>query len=145
MNDSASALAVIASNFYNNPSEQLTLVGITGTNGKTTTATLLFRLFRALNYKVGLLSTVQNQINDRVKPATHTTPDPIRLNELLAEMVEAGCTHAFMEVSSHAVVQKRIEGLRFAGGDQALDLPFQHRRQRRRSRRKNSCMESKSG
>lgn len=113
--DSASALAYIASNFYNNPSENLTLVGVTGTNGKTTTATLLYQLFRKLNYNVGLLSTVQNVINDKVIPATHTTPDPIALNQLLAEMVEEGCAYAFMEVSSHAVVQKRIEGLVFAG------------------------------
>ena len=114
--DSASALAIIASNFYANPSEKLALVGITGTNGKTTTATLLFQLFRKLNFKAGLLSTVQNQINNNVLPATHTTPDPIQLNELLSSMVEAGCTHAFMEVSSHAVVQKRVEGLHFTGG-----------------------------
>ncbi|MCX6290425.1 MAG: UDP-N-acetylmuramoyl-L-alanyl-D-glutamate--2,6-diaminopimelate ligase [Bacteroidetes bacterium] len=114
--DSASALANIASNFYGNPSEKIKLVGVTGTNGKTTTATLLFQLFRSLGYHAGLLSTVKNQVNDQVIPSTHTTPDPIRINELLSAMVEEGCTHGFMEVSSHAVVQKRIAGLKFAGG-----------------------------
>jgi UDP-N-acetylmuramoyl-L-alanyl-D-glutamate--2,6-diaminopimelate ligase len=114
--NSASALAHIASNFYGNPSEKLKLVGITGTNGKTTTATLLFHLFRSLGYKVGLLSTVSNQINQKVVAATHTTPDPLQLNSLLAEMVSEECTHVFMEVSSHAVIQKRTEGLSFTGG-----------------------------
>lgn len=113
--DSSVALAHIASNFFGNPSEHLTLVGVTGTNGKTTTATLLYQLFRKLNYSVGLLSTVQNCINEQVIPATHTTPDPIQLNRLLSEMVNESCAFVFMEVSSHAVVQKRIEGLQFAG------------------------------
>jgi UDP-N-acetylmuramoyl-L-alanyl-D-glutamate--2,6-diaminopimelate ligase len=114
--NSSSALAHIASNFFGNPSEKLKLIGITGTNGKTTTATLLFHLFKSLGYKCGLLSTVKNQINDKVIAATHTTPDSLQLNSLLSEMVNAGCTHAFMEVSSHSVVQKRTEGLAFAGG-----------------------------
>ncbi len=114
--DSCEALAIIASNFYDQPSAKLKLVGITGTNGKTTTATLLYALFIKLGYKVGLLSTVKNQINDRVIPAAHTTPDALELNKLLSEMVAQGCTHCFMEVSSHAVVQQRIVGLTFAGG-----------------------------
>ncbi len=113
--DSSEALAIIASNFYDQPSSKLKLVGITGTNGKTTTATLLYKLFSKLGYKVGLLSTVKNQINDKIIPATHTTPDALELNKLLRDMVAAGCTHCFMEVSSHAVVQKRIVGLNFAG------------------------------
>lgn len=114
--DSAEAMGHIAAAFYGHPSKQLQLVGVTGTNGKTTTATLLHKLFSARGYKAGLLSTVQNQIGEEVVPATHTTPDAIRLNELLARMVAAKCTHAFMEVSSHAVVQHRITGLQFAGG-----------------------------
>ncbi|MDR2627202.1 MAG: UDP-N-acetylmuramoyl-L-alanyl-D-glutamate--2,6-diaminopimelate ligase, partial [Dysgonamonadaceae bacterium] len=114
--DSAEALACLASGFNGNPSRKLTLVGVTGTNGKTTIATLLYQLFRKLGYKVGLLSTVVNYIDDRAIPSTHTTPDPVELNALLAAMVEAGCTYAFMEVSSHAIVQKRIAGLRFKGG-----------------------------
>lgn len=113
--DSAEALGIIACNFYGNPSADLKLVGITGTNGKTTIATLLFQLFGNLNYGVGLISTVQNQINDKVVPATHTTPNPIALNELLRDMVSAGCEYCFMEVSSHAVSQHRIAGLTFAG------------------------------
>lgn len=113
--DSSAALGYIACNFYDNPSEKLKLVGITGTNGKTTTVTLLFNLFRGLGYNVGLLSTVQNKINNTVIPSTHTTPDAISLNELLAQMVEAGCQYVFMEVSSHAVVQHRITGLKFTG------------------------------
>ena len=92
------------------------MVGVTGTNGKTTIATLLFQLFRDLGYKTGLLSTVQNQINDLIIPATHTTPDPIALNSLLHDMVKSGCDYCFMEVSSHAVAQSRIEGLDFTGG-----------------------------
>lgn len=114
--DSAYALGVAASNFYGNPSQALKLAGVTGTNGKTTVATLLFQLFTELGYRVGLLSTVQNQIGAKVIPATHTTPDPIELNRLLQEMVADGCDYAFMEVSSHAIVQERIAGLKFAGG-----------------------------
>lgn len=114
--NSAIALGFISSNFYDNPSQHLKLVGITGTNGKTTTATLLYRLFRNLNYSCGLLSTVENLINDKVVPATHTTPDPVQLNALLKQMVDEGGTHCFMEVSSHAVAQHRISGLHFEGG-----------------------------
>lgn len=112
---SAQALGIMASNFYGNPAEQLKLVGVTGTNGKTTTVTLLYQLFSALGYNVGLISTVENRIIDTVIPSTHTTPDPVQLNELLKKMITAGCTHAFMEVSSHAVDQERIAGLKFAG------------------------------
>jgi UDP-N-acetylmuramoyl-L-alanyl-D-glutamate--2,6-diaminopimelate ligase len=114
--NSASALGHIASNFYDNPSDKLKLVGVTGTNGKTTTVTLLFHLFRELGFKAGLLSTVKNQINNKVISATHTTPDPLQLNSLLSDMLKQGCEYAFMEVSSHSVVQKRIDGLTFAGG-----------------------------
>ncbi|MCR5886796.1 UDP-N-acetylmuramoyl-L-alanyl-D-glutamate--2,6-diaminopimelate ligase [Hymenobacter sp. J193] len=114
--DSAEAMARVAAAFYGHPSQKLQLVGVTGTNGKTTCATVLHKLFRELGYHVGLLSTVQNQIDEEVIPATHTTPDAIRLNALLARMVQAGCTHVFMEVSSHAVVQHRVTGLHFAGG-----------------------------
>ena len=113
--DSSASLGYIACNFYDNPSEKLKLVGITGTNGKTTTVTLLFNLFRGLGYNVGLLSTVENKINTTVIPSTHTTPDALTLNELLSKMVEAGCQYAFMEVSSHAIVQHRITGLKFTG------------------------------
>ncbi len=114
--NAAKALGIAAANFYDRPSEKLKLVGVTGTNGKTTIATLLFQLFRDLGYKTGLLSTVQNQINDVITAATHTTPDPLTLNGLLAEMVDSGCDYCFMEVSSHAVAQSRTEGLDFAGG-----------------------------
>ena len=113
--DSNEAMALVASAFYGNPSTQLNLVGITGTNGKTTSVTLLFELFKALGHRCGLISTVQNKIEDRIIPATHTTPDALSLNALLAEMLASGCTHVFMEVSSHAVVQKRIFGLTFKG------------------------------
>ncbi len=113
--DSNEAMAQIASAFYGNPSAHLNLVGITGTNGKTTSVTLLFELFKALGHRCGLISTVQNKIEDRVIPATHTTPDALNLNALLADMLASGCTHVFMEVSSHAVVQKRIFGLSFKG------------------------------
>lgn len=109
------AAALIASNFYDNPSENLKLVGVTGTNGKTTTTTLLYELFVGLGYKVGLISTVRNLINGVEVAATHTTPDPINLNKLLAEMVEAGCEFCFMEVSSHALHQHRVAGLEFTG------------------------------
>jgi UDP-N-acetylmuramoyl-L-alanyl-D-glutamate--2,6-diaminopimelate ligase len=114
--DSSFSKAIIASNFYKNPSSRLTLVGVTGTNGKTTTVTLLHELFQKLGYQTGLISTIQNKINDRILPSTHTTPDPVQLNGLLSLMVEEGCTHCFMEVSSHAVVQNRITGLTFRGG-----------------------------
>jgi UDP-N-acetylmuramoyl-L-alanyl-D-glutamate--2,6-diaminopimelate ligase len=113
--DSAVALGIIASNFCGNPSEKLKLTGVTGTNGKTTTVTLLHKLFSALGYNAGMISTVENRIIDDVIPSTHTTPDPIQLNELLKRMVEKGCSHAFMEVSSHAVEQERISGVKFAG------------------------------
>jgi len=113
--NSAEALGIIASNFYGSASERLKLVGITGTNGKTTVATLLYKLFGSLGHRPGLLSTVENRIMGEVVPATHTTPDPIQLNELLTKMADAGCTHVFMEVSSHAVDQNRIAGLKFAG------------------------------
>ncbi len=114
--NSSIAAGVMAHNFYGNASEKLSLVGVTGTNGKTTIATLLFKLFSSLGYKCGLISTVQNQIADKVLPSTHTTPDAISLNKLIADMVDAGCTHVFMEVSSHAIHQHRIAGLQFAGG-----------------------------
>jgi UDP-N-acetylmuramoyl-L-alanyl-D-glutamate--2,6-diaminopimelate ligase len=114
--DSSFALGIIASNFYDNPSQQLKLVGVTGTNGKTTTVTLLFNLFRALGYNAGLISTVKNKINAEEIPATHTTPDAIALNELLKKMLDKGCQYVFMEVSSHAVVQHRISGIHFSGG-----------------------------
>lgn len=114
--DTSLALGVICGNFYGNPSRKLKLVGVTGTNGKTTVATLLFQLFTGLGKKCGLLSTVENRIVDKVLPATHTTPDPIQLNELLSAMIAEGCSHAFMEVSSHAAAQGRIEGLHFIGG-----------------------------
>lgn len=114
--DAAEALAQVAAAWNDFPSSKLTLVGVTGTNGKTTTATLLYELFRALGHKVGLLSTVCNYIDDEAVLATHTTPNPLELNALLAQMVEVGCDYAFMEVSSHSVVQKRIVGLDFDGG-----------------------------
>jgi UDP-N-acetylmuramoyl-L-alanyl-D-glutamate--2,6-diaminopimelate ligase len=114
--DSEAALGIIASNFYGNPSEKLKLVGITGTNGKTTTATLLNNLFLSLGYNSGLISTVVYKIGKEDFPATHTTPDAIQLNKLMKQMVDAGCMYCFMEVSSHAVMQKRIAGLQFVGG-----------------------------
>lgn len=114
--NSSIAAGYIAHNFYGQPSEKLKLVGVTGTNGKTTIATLLYKLFTALGYKCGLLSTVQNKIGEKTIEATHTTPDQVSINALLKEMVDAGCTHAFMESSSHAIHQHRIEGLRYAGG-----------------------------
>lgn len=113
--DSAEALGIVASNFYDNPTQQLKLVGVTGTNGKTTTATLSYDLFSQLGYKVGLISTVENKIAGKIIPSTHTTPDPIQLNALLRQMVDEGCEYAFMEVSSHAVHQRRIAGLQFTG------------------------------
>lgn len=113
--NSAQALGILASNFYDNPSSRLKLIGITGTNGKTTVVTLLHQLLMKLGYNTGLLSTVSNKINDKVIPATHTTPDAVQLNALLAQMVKEGCTHAFMEVSSHAIAQHRVAGVVFAG------------------------------
>lgn len=114
--DSREALGLLASAWYGEPSQQLTLVGVTGTNGKTTTATLLYEMFRFFGEKVGLLSTVCNYIDDRAVPTEHTTPDPLTLHRLMREMVDAGCRYAFMEVSSHSVDQRRIAGLEFAGG-----------------------------
>lgn len=114
--NSAQALGIISANFYQHPSKKIKLIGITGTNGKTTVATLLYKLFRELGYKCGLISTVENVINGKIIPSTHTTPDPIALNILLEDMVNLGCDYCFMEVSSHAVAQYRIEGLSFNGG-----------------------------
>ena len=114
--DSAYALGVLLSRSYGDPSQKLKLVGVTGTNGKTTIATVLYELFRRLGYKVGLLSTVCNYIDGEAIPTDHTTPDPITLHALIARMVEAGCTYAFMEVSSHSIDQRRISGLDFDGG-----------------------------
>ena len=111
-----SAIGPVATTFHGDPTSRLTLVGVTGTNGKTTIATLLYNMFRRLGYKCGLLSTVCNYIEDEAVPASHTTPDPIELNRLLARMVEAGCQYAFMECSSHAIAQQRSGGLKFAGG-----------------------------
>ncbi len=114
--DSAAAAGWIANNFFGQPSEKMKLVGVTGTNGKTTIATLLYKLFSALGYTCGLLSTVENHIGKTVVPATHTTPDAVSLNQLLKQMADAQCTHVFMEVSSHAIHQHRVTGLQFAGG-----------------------------
>ncbi|MGD0341579.1 MAG: UDP-N-acetylmuramoyl-L-alanyl-D-glutamate--2,6-diaminopimelate ligase [Bacteroidales bacterium] len=114
--DSAKALGQAASNFFGNPSSSLKLVGVTGTNGKTTIATLLYKMFTGLGHKCGLFSTVCNYVIDKELPATHTTPDPVQINRVMAEMVEAGCDYAFMEVSSHSADQQRIAGLIFAGG-----------------------------
>lgn len=113
--DSAKALGELASAWYGHPSRHLTLVGVTGTNGKTTTATLLYEMAKLQGYKAGLLSTVCNYIGNRAVPSTHTTPDPLTLNHLLAEMVDEGCEYAFMEVSSHSTAQQRVAGLNFAG------------------------------
>lgn len=114
--DSSVALGFMAANYYDQPSESLRLIGVTGTNGKTTTVTLLFQLFRAMGFKAGMFTTVRNMINADEVPATHTTPDAIELNRMLKAMVDAGCKYVFMEVSSHSVVQNRIAGLQFAGG-----------------------------
>lgn len=114
--DSSVALGHASSNFFGNPSDKIKLVGITGTNGKTTTAQLLHQLFTEAGHKTGLISTVNNKIGEAAEPSTHTTPDPIQLNSLLARMVESSCSYCFMEVSSHAVVQHRITGLTFKGG-----------------------------
>lgn len=114
--DTEDAVGKLATTFYGNPTAKLDLVGVTGTNGKTTIATLLYKMFRRFGYKVGLISTVCNYIDDEVLPTEHTTPDPITLNRLLGRMADEGCKFAFMEVSSHSIDQKRIGGLKFAGG-----------------------------
>lgn len=114
--NSAAAAGYMANNFFGHPSSRMKLIGVTGTNGKTTIATLLYKLFTALGYKCGLISTVENLVGDRVVQATHTTPDAVSLNQLLKQMADEGCTHAFMEVSSHALHQHRVAGLQFAGG-----------------------------
>ena len=116
VDNSSRAMGLIAAAYYQHPSKKLKLVGVTGTNGKTTVATLLSNLFQELGYKVGLLSTVENKINNTVIPSSHTTPDSITINELLLAMIEANCDYCFMEVSSHATVQERIAGLSFTGG-----------------------------
>ena len=116
VDDSAAALALLAAAYYGHPSLKLRLVGVTGTNGKTTIATLLYDLFTALGHRCGLISTVVYRVGEERIESTHTTPDPLTLNRLMAEMVDAGCDYCFMEVSSHSIVQKRIEGLRFTGG-----------------------------
>ncbi|MBS1586744.1 MAG: UDP-N-acetylmuramoyl-L-alanyl-D-glutamate--2,6-diaminopimelate ligase [Bacteroidetes bacterium] len=113
--DSAAAAGLMASEFYGNPSHKMKVVGVTGTNGKTTCATLLYQLYEAMGHKCGLISTVQNRIHDIAEVSTHTTPDPISIQALLSRMVNAGCEYAFMEVSSHAIHQRRIEGLEFTG------------------------------
>ncbi|WP_431167296.1 UDP-N-acetylmuramoyl-L-alanyl-D-glutamate--2,6-diaminopimelate ligase [Tenacibaculum halocynthiae] len=116
VDDSSSALAIISANFYENPSKKLKLIGVTGTNGKTTIATLLCQLFKKAEFKVGLLSTVKVVVNNKEYKATHTTPDSVMINRYLAEMVEEGVEYCFMEVSSHGIHQKRTEGLEFVGG-----------------------------
>ena len=115
VDDTAAASGIMAHNFFGQVTSKMKLIGVTGTNGKTTIATLLFKLFRELGYKCGLISTVQNQVENEIIPSTHTTPDVIHLNELLYKMYQKECTHVFMEVSSHALVQHRVEGLQFAG------------------------------
>lgn len=116
VDDTEDATGKVATAFYGNPTEHIRLIGVTGTNGKTTIATVLYNMFRAMGHKCGLISTVCNYIEDREVPASHTTPDPVTLNRLLAEMVKEGCEYAFMECSSHAIQQKRIGGLKFVGG-----------------------------
>ncbi len=113
--NSAAAAALMAHNFFGRPSEKLKLVGVTGTNGKTTIATLLYKLFTRLGYTCGLISTVENRIGTMVQPATHTTPEAVSLNQLLRQMADEGCTHVFMETSSHALHQHRVDGLRYSG------------------------------
>ncbi len=115
VDDSSTAMATAAANFYGNPSRRMKVVGVTGTNGKTTVATLLYDLFRALGHKAGLISTVVYKIDEREIASTHTTPDTIRLNAMMREMVDCGCEYCFMECSSHAIVQRRIHGIEFAG------------------------------
>ena len=114
--NTGAAAGWMAANYYGRPGEKMKVVGVTGTNGKTTIATLLYKLFTRLGYTCGLLSTVENQIGTTVLPATHTTPDAISLNKLLREMLDAGCSHVFMETSSHALHQHRVTGLAYAGG-----------------------------
>lgn len=114
--NSYNALGVISANFYNNPSERIKLVGVTGTNGKTTIVSLLHQLFTLLNNKVGMLSTIENKILDKIITSTHTTPDPLQINYLLNDMIKRGCDYCFMEVSSHALAQGRVNGLVFSGG-----------------------------
>ena len=116
VSDSAEAAAIMAHNFYGRITEKIALIGVTGTNGKTTVATLLYKLFTALGNKCGLISTVQNIIGEEILPSTHTTPDPVSLNALISKMYALGCTHIFMEVSSHAIHQHRVDGLQFKGG-----------------------------
>jgi UDP-N-acetylmuramoyl-L-alanyl-D-glutamate--2,6-diaminopimelate ligase len=113
--DSSRALGIMAANYYENPSEKLKLVAVTGTNGKTSSVTLLYQLFREMGYNVGMLSTVENKINDHIIPSTHTTPDPIAIQSMLQRMVDENCTHCFMEASSHAIVQQRMAGLVLSG------------------------------
>ena len=113
---SKDALALVASNFYGNPSDRIALIGVTGTNGKTTIVSLLHQLFSLLDKKVGMLSTIENKIIEKKIPSTHTTPDPLQINYLLNQMIDKGCVCCFMEVSSHALAQGRVHGLRFAGG-----------------------------
>ncbi len=115
VSNSMKALGIMASNYYENPSEKLKIVAVTGTNGKTTTATLLYQLYIEMGYAVGLVSTVENKIKDQAIPATHTTPDALSLQALIKKMVDAGCTHCFMEASSHAIVQERLAGLKLSG------------------------------
>ncbi|HOZ30311.1 MAG TPA: Mur ligase family protein, partial [Bacteroidales bacterium] len=114
--DSSRSLGILASEYYNNPSTKLKLIGITGTNGKTTIASTLFKLVKELGYAAGLISTIEVIINNKSYPATHTTPDQLSLNKYLSEMVDEGCDYCFMEVSSHSIVQNRIAGLKFIGG-----------------------------
>jgi len=116
VNDSSDSLGKLAANFYNNPTKNLRIVGVTGTNGKTTIATLLYKTFKKLGYKVGLISTIENYIDNEIIPSTHTTPDQIKLQELFAKMVDTGCEFCFMEVSSHSIHQHRISGINFEGG-----------------------------
>ena len=116
VNDTEDVVGKLATTFYGDPTSKLELVGVTGTNGKTTIATLLYNMFRKFGYKTGLISTVCNYIDEEAIPTDHTTPDPITLNKLLGRMADEGCKYAFMEVSSHSVAQKRIGGLKFAGG-----------------------------
>ena len=116
VSDSSDVLGKLAANYYDNPTENIKIIGITGTNGKTTIATLLYKTFQSLGYKVGLISTIENYIDNEVIPSTHTTPDQVKLQELFAKMVNKGCDYCFMEVSSHSIHQHRISGINFDGG-----------------------------